>query len=155
MYYFIFLAQVINAREHFFDAWDKKEVSIDKHSPYTYILNDLKDQNENLFKIACSLTVIYPEAHLQQENTPNICELLNEWLNIKKKMNTDDTKNSEITKLWENYVEKLWLQLENDSNRYYWCRRTFPASTIVNPLSFSFTVSIFVVIIFFIIYNVI
>lgn len=115
----------------------------------------MKDRNENLFRIACSLTAIYSEAHLQQEITPNICELLNEWLNIRKKINTDNGNNPDNSELWENYIEKLWLQLEKDANRYYWCRRSFPSSTMVNSLSFSFTVSIFVVIIFFIIFNVI
>lgn len=87
MYSFIFQLSQIKEKQHFFDKWDKKNVPFDEYSPYKDILNYLKDNNADLCKIAFSLMDIYQEAHLQQENIPNICELLNEWLSNKKKKN--------------------------------------------------------------------
>ncbi|SBT84515.1 hypothetical protein POCGH01_00202900 [Plasmodium ovale] len=135
-----------------FEKWDK-EVTLESHSPYNPLLNALKGQNEELYKMACSLTENYKNAHFIQSHNPNICELLNEWLSQKKKIYIKGEDDFQNKKLWNDYIEELWIQLEKDNDRNYWCRRIFPSSLVLNALTNSFTVLMCVLIGFFLIYN--
>ncbi|SBS94709.1 PIR Superfamily Protein [Plasmodium ovale curtisi] len=126
-------------KERIFEAWDKPAV-LDPYSPYNSLLTGLKEQNDELYKIGCSLTENYKNAHIMQTNNPNICKLLNEWLNKKKNIHIKSEEDFENKKLWNDYIEKLWIELEKDNYRYYWCRRNFPSSYIANALATSFTI---------------
>lgn len=138
-----------------FDKWDK-EIKANKDNYFTYkqFLKDLKDQNNNLYNIACALAENYKSAHLMKDSEANICVFLNEWLDNKRRINTENGQNYENNQLWENYIEELWIQLEKETDRNYWCKRIFPSSPISNALATSFTVVLSIVIIFFLIYKV-
>ncbi|SBS84725.1 PIR Superfamily Protein [Plasmodium ovale curtisi] len=132
------MAQKKSVKEQFFDSWDSKKVTLDEYSNHNSLLHGLKEQNNNLYNMACSLTEIYLEANLLETRHPNICSFLNEWLNNKKNTYTNNGKNSEIVKLWDNYIEQLWIKLEQDQNRYRWCIRSFPLSSTAKAVSICF-----------------
>ncbi|SBS99607.1 PIR Superfamily Protein [Plasmodium ovale curtisi] len=140
-------------QEIFFDSWNK-EVALDDYSPYKDLLNGLISENYELYKIACSLSENYKNAHLMQHKIPNICTFLNEWLNRKKNEHTDNGNNYKNNELWETHIEVLWINLEKDTERNYWCKRSFPSSSIANVLTTTFTVLAFIIIISLLIYKV-
>ncbi|SBT84676.1 PIR protein [Plasmodium ovale] len=142
-----------SAKEQLFENWNGKEVNLLSSSPYTNFLKGLKEKNIDIYNIACSLTEIYVDSQLTQSINPNICGFLNEWLNNKKRINTDNEKDIEKTKLWNNYVEELWIKLEQEKERNYWCRRNFPSLPVTTVFAACFTIFSCVVIVFFIIYN--
>ncbi|SBT57891.1 PIR Superfamily Protein [Plasmodium ovale wallikeri] len=140
-------------KEKIFESWDATTKTLDASSLYSELLKGLMTENNELYKMACSLTEIYTNAHILQPEHPNICEFLNEWLNKQKPKyikNEDDMQNK---KLWNDYIEKLWIELEKDNDRYYWCRRNFSSSLVANALTISFAVLISTVIIFSLIYK--
>ncbi|SBT01022.1 PIR Superfamily Protein, partial [Plasmodium ovale curtisi] len=139
-------------QEIFFDKWNNV-VPLDEYSPYQTLLNGLMTKNNELYKIACSLTVNYMNAHLMQDKIPNICTFLNEWLNSKKYEHTDNGNNYKNNELWETHIEVLWINLEKDTDRNYWCKRSFPSSSIANVLTTTFTVLAFIIIISLLIYK--
>ncbi|SBT54829.1 PIR Superfamily Protein [Plasmodium ovale wallikeri] len=146
------MSQEKSEKDNFFESWNK-EVKLDAHSPYNIILNVLKDENNELYKIACSLTENYKNAHIQQGKSSNVCAFLNEWLNNKKRIHTHNGNDAKNIQLWKRYIEELWIHLEQETERNYWCRRIIPSSTVTNALSTSFAVFVFVLMIFFLIYN--
>ncbi|SBS91543.1 PIR Superfamily Protein [Plasmodium ovale curtisi] len=111
-----------SAKEQLFENWNGKEVNLLSSSPYTNFLKGLKEKNIDIYNIACSLTEIYVDSQLTQSINPNICGFLNEWLNNKKRINTDNEKDIEKTKLWNNYVEELWIKLEQEKELRGWFR---------------------------------
>ncbi|SBT52486.1 PIR Superfamily Protein [Plasmodium ovale wallikeri] len=127
-------------QEEFFDSWNK-EVALDEYSPYKALLSGLMTENYELYKIACSLSENYKNAHLMQDRFPNICTFLNEWLNSKKYEHTGNGKNYKNNELWETYIDVLWINLEKETERNYWCRRSFPSSSIANVLTTTLTYS--------------
>ncbi|SBT01319.1 PIR Superfamily Protein [Plasmodium ovale curtisi] len=115
-------------KEKLFESWNDIKHMLDASSIYNEFLKGLRDENNELYKFACSLTEIYKNAHIQQEKCPNICEFLNEWLNNKKRIHTDNGNDAKNNHLWESYIERLWIHLEGESERNYWCSRIIPSS---------------------------
>ncbi|SBS80902.1 PIR Superfamily Protein [Plasmodium ovale curtisi] len=116
-------------KQQHFITWDKElktnEEEVDCNNA---LLTGLKNQNKDLYKLGCALTENYKSAGSMRSSQPNICSFLNEWLNNRKKINTDNGTNSKNNELWETYIENLWIQLEKDRDCYYWCRRSYPFS---------------------------
>ncbi|SBS90807.1 PIR Superfamily Protein [Plasmodium ovale curtisi] len=129
-----------SAKEQLFEKWNGKEVNLLSSFPYTNFLRGLNEKNIDIYNITCSLTEIYVDSQLAQSKNPNICVFLNEWLNNKKRIKTDNEKNIEKTKLWNNYVEELWIKLEQEKERNYWCRRNFPSSPVTTVFAACFTI---------------
>ncbi|SBT83621.1 PIR protein [Plasmodium ovale] len=140
-------------KEKLFESWNDIKHMLDASSIYNEFLKGLRDENNELYKFACSLTEIYKNAHIQQEKSPNICEFLNEWLNNKKRIHTDNGNDAKNNHLWESYIEKLWIHLEGESERNYWCSRIIPSSHVAYAFGTSFTVFLFTLMVFFLIYN--
>ncbi|SBS95967.1 PIR Superfamily Protein [Plasmodium ovale curtisi] len=130
-----------NIKHQHFINWDNKVKPVEHDTfPYSELLKGLIDRNRDLYNLAYALTVIYTDAHVLQENQANICAFLNEWLNNKKRINTNNETDFEKMELWEYYVEGLWNKLEQEEQRNYWCRRSFSQSIVAKAFSVSFTV---------------
>ncbi|SBT74512.1 PIR protein [Plasmodium ovale] len=143
-----------NIKHQHFINWDNKVKPVEHDTfPYSELLKGLINRNRELYNLAYALTVIYTDAHVLQENQANICAFLNEWLNNKKRINTNNETDFEKMELWEYYVEGLWNKLEQEEQRNYWCRRSFPPSIVANAFSVSFTVVVSILLFFFLIYN--
>ncbi|SBT55953.1 PIR Superfamily Protein [Plasmodium ovale wallikeri] len=51
------------------------------------------------------------------------CKYLNEWLNEKQGIYTSNAKCSYYNKLWKDYVEDLWIEMDKSTIAQYKCQR--------------------------------
>ncbi|SBS96563.1 PIR Superfamily Protein, partial [Plasmodium malariae] len=108
------------------------EVELADSSKSFTLLNPLKNDNETLYKIDCKLDHYYKNKEVisaligtsYSVSVTEYCGFLNEWLN-KEKIDYifSGSKCESNIKLWEEYIEELWKQLENDIEESYLCKR--------------------------------
>ncbi|SBS96854.1 PIR Superfamily Protein [Plasmodium malariae] len=94
------------------------EVELSDSSKSFTLLNPLKNDNENLYKIGCKLDHNYKNIELNKEKIDYI---------------SSGSKCKGNIKLWEEYIEVLWKQLEKDIQESYSCKR----NTIIYKCSVS------------------
>ncbi|SBT00303.1 PIR Superfamily Protein, partial [Plasmodium ovale curtisi] len=101
----------------------------------------LYNKDQVLRNIALNLIENY-EAQYKLCKTSNenkeCCNYLNKWLNEKKAIYTSNTKCKSHNDLWENYIEKLWKQMQQDVQDKERCQRNtsgpqyFPSQWIIS-----------------------
>ncbi|SBT85539.1 PIR protein [Plasmodium malariae] len=108
------------------------EVELADSSKSFTLLNPLKNDNENLYKIGCKLDHYYKNKEVinvmlgpsYSVSDTEYCGFLNEWLNREKiDYISSGSKCEGNIKLWEEYIEVLWKQLEKDIQDSYSCER--------------------------------
>lgn len=52
-----------------------------------------------------------------------LCEIMNKWLNEKEAIYTSNGECQLNRKLWDNYIDNLWKNLEKSSEKPNWCQR--------------------------------
>ncbi|SBT51485.1 hypothetical protein POVWA2_062170 [Plasmodium ovale wallikeri] len=125
-------------REEIYDLLNNTNKS-DDCTENSEFLNDLKNKDDELHKLGCNLPNIYRYANLllTSINNPNMCAFMNDWLNEKKIEHTLNGKNYEKNGLWEKYIEKVWIILEENSDPEPWCTRIHPSSSTTMIVSFT------------------
>ncbi|KAI4838702.1 PIR protein [Plasmodium brasilianum] len=113
-------------------SYFKDDVELEVLSKSFTLLNPLKNDNENLYKIGCKLDHNYKNIEVIRTmigtsysvSNTEYCDFLNEWLN-KEKIDYifSGSKCEGNIKLWEKYIEELWIQLEKDIEDRYSCKR--------------------------------
>ncbi|SBS90784.1 PIR Superfamily Protein [Plasmodium ovale curtisi] len=125
--------------------WDSV-TPLNDSGQYYAELSDLKSKDNKLYEFAFSLAAAYTNAHTKNNTYNNICDYFNEWLNTKKDNYTSDGTLYENNKLWDTYIEVLWVKLEDDKkggSNNIWCPRN-PTKyechiSSKNPISVSFS----------------
>ncbi|SBT33363.1 PIR Superfamily Protein [Plasmodium ovale wallikeri] len=127
-------------------------------------LNDIRTKDIDLYNHGCSFEKAYKYADiLYTASKPEyVCPYINEWLNNKKKSYTSNGEKCDKVQMWNNYIENLWIQLQNNPEfTKNWCTRTTDtyACSNLSPYAIIFLVSFFVfavvLTVFFLLNNVI
>ncbi|SBT02847.1 PIR protein [Plasmodium ovale] len=113
------------------------------------LLNDIREKDIDLYNHGCSFEKAYKYADiLYTTSKPEyVCPYINEWLNYKKKSYTSNGEKCDKVQMWDNYIESLWIQLQNNADfTKNWCTRTTDAYACSNlsPYAIIFLVSFFV-----------
>ncbi|KAI4839626.1 hypothetical protein MKS88_002183 [Plasmodium brasilianum] len=151
---------------HFFEEDIQPTDFTEKFSSFS----SLKGIHNNLYKIGYKLhnnfknrqvnEILIGESVNDTFNVEYYCELLNEWLNQKKKHYIIEGSNcEENTKLWEEHIEKLWEPIRTYVDGSFLCNRvTTPYICSASPdlktaLSVGFTLLGTCLISFFFLYK--
>ncbi|SBT01538.1 PIR Superfamily Protein [Plasmodium ovale curtisi] len=88
-------------------------------------LKDLNEQYNDLYNYGCLLEKAHKYASMIFSSGKHyICGYLNDWVNKKKQEHTSNGINCQYAELWEQYIEKLWIQLLQKADPPNWCSRT-------------------------------
>ncbi|SBS91643.1 PIR Superfamily Protein [Plasmodium ovale curtisi] len=115
---------VIPDKQKIFAEFEKSSFSNDQDT--LSFLKDLNEHYNDLYNYGC----LFEKAHKYAQtlhsidNNNYICGYFNEWVNKKNQEHTSNGKNCQYAELWEQYIEKLWIQLLQKADTPNWCTRT-------------------------------
>lgn len=85
----------------------------------------MNEQYNDLYNYGCLLEKAHKYASMIFSSGKHyICGYLNDWVNKKKQEHTSNGINCQYAELWEQYIEKLWIQLLQKADPPNWCSRT-------------------------------
>ncbi|SBS89750.1 PIR Superfamily Protein [Plasmodium ovale curtisi] len=115
---------VIPDKQKIFEEFEKATFGND-HDTLT-LLEDLNGQYTDLHNYGCLLEKAHKYAQTLYSNGKNnyICGYFNDWVNKKNQEHTSNGKNCQYAEMWEQYIEKLWVQLLQKATTPNWCTRT-------------------------------
>ncbi|SBT84363.1 PIR protein, partial [Plasmodium ovale] len=114
---------VIPNKEQIFQQFEEATF-LNDHDTLT-LLKDLNGQYTDLYNYGCLLEKAHKYASMIFSSGKHyICGYLNDWVNKKKQEHTSNGDNCQYAELWEQYIEKLWIQLLQKAETPNWCTRT-------------------------------
>ncbi|SBT56195.1 PIR Superfamily Protein [Plasmodium ovale wallikeri] len=109
------------------EIYGKFEQASDTNEDETLsFLEDLRGKYDDLYNYGCLLEKAHKYASIMFYTGKHnyICGYFNDWVNEKNEKHTSNGKNCEHVELWEQYIEKLWIQLLQKATTPNWCTRT-------------------------------
>lgn len=86
----------------------------------------MNEHYNDLYNYGCLFEKAHKYAQTLYSNGKHnyICGYFNDWVNEKNEEHTSNGKNCDHVELWEQYIEKLWIQLLQKADPPNWCTRT-------------------------------
>ncbi|SBS93188.1 PIR Superfamily Protein [Plasmodium ovale curtisi] len=98
-------------KQTIFEKFEKANFSNDEDT--LSFLKDLNGQYTHLYNYGCLFEKAHKYASIMFDTGKHnyICGYFNDWVNEKNEEHTSNGKNCDHVELWEQYIEKLWIQL--------------------------------------------